>query len=172
MAQQITGEIGLQYEEIPCNAELHARLKETNKKRVPTVLISDPSSWTNPTIKKVMEDYDDKYYLNCGIVVPWDVSSPSADDRWRYLSTELCPQKTRVPPLNHEWTSISSPGLLKTKTLATVEEIRMRMLNNIAASGGDIARAEDDTLAEAAQARGISVHTAPIVGNISKSEAP
>jgi TIR domain len=170
MAQQITGEIGLQYEEIPCNAELPARLKDTNKKHVPTVLISDPSSWTNPTITKALADYDDRYFLNCGFIVPWDVPSPATDARWRRLSQEVCPQKTRVPPLNHEWVSVLSPGVLKSRTLATVEEIRMRMLNHRAASGADIARAENDAVAEAAQADGISVRSAPVVSNASNTE--
>jgi hypothetical protein len=170
LAQQVTGEIGLQYEEIPCDNSLNNKLRDTNKRHIPTVLITDPSSWTNPAIKGAMEEYDGRYFINCGLIVPWDVVSPANDGRWRQLTTDVCPQKTKVPPLNHEWTSVSSPEVFKTKTLATIEEIRMRMLYNRAASGTDIAKAENETAAKAAEAQGINLHSAPAITNISSTQ--
>ena len=96
MAQTITGEIGLQYEEIPCNSKLNAKLEEAKNGHVPTVLISDPSSLGNPAIRQAMQEYDARLYFNCGLIVPWDVLVPATDGRWGQLTAEVCPQKTRV----------------------------------------------------------------------------
>jgi hypothetical protein len=170
MAQTITGDIGLQYEEISCDSKLNAKLQEAKTEHVPTVLISDPSSLGNPIIKQAMKEYDGRLYFNCGLIVPWDVPIPTSDGRWGQLSAEVCPQKTRIPLPNHEWTSVSSPVLLKTKTLATIEELRMRMLNAVTASGANVAKAENDAVTEAAKARGISLQTTPVLANTSKTE--
>ena len=171
MAQQITGDIGVQYEEIPCDAALRARLTDTNQRRIPTVLITDPSSVTNPTITSEMQDYDNRYYLNCGLIVPWDVSSPATDQRWHTLSAVVCPQKTATPPPNHEWTSVLTAETLKAKTVSIVEEIRLRMLNAIGGSGANFAKAENEEAAKAAQANGISVHSAPVVTSVENTDA-
>jgi len=172
VAQTITGEIGLQYEEIPCDSGLNAKLEEAKNGHIPTVLISDPSSLENPTIRQAMKEYDERLYFNCGLIVPWDVPTPTSDGRWGRLSAEVCPQKTRIPLPNHEWTSVSSPVLLKTKALATIEELRMRMLNTVTAAGVNVARAENDAVVEAAKSRGISVQTAPVLANTSQTETP
>src|SRR5262249_31007532 len=42
IAQQISGELGLRYEEIPYDDELRVKLTETHDSRVPTVLFGDP----------------------------------------------------------------------------------------------------------------------------------
>lgn len=165
MAQQITGDIGVQYEEIPCDAALRTKLAEVNQRNIPTVLIPDPSSLTNPTIIGEMQDYDNRYYLNCGLIVPWDISRPSADPRWVTLS-QVCRQKIAAPPPNHEWTSVSTAEALKARTVAIVEEIRMRMLNTIGGSGANFAKAENEADAKAAQATGIAVHSAPVLTNV------
>jgi hypothetical protein len=170
MAQQITGDIGVQYEEIPCDATLRAKLVVANQRRIPAVLITDPSSLTNTTIMSEMQDYDNRYYLNCGLIVPWDVPAPTTDQRWQALKANVCPQKTAAPPPNHEWTSVSTPEALKAKTVAIVEEIRMRMLNTIGGSGANFAKAENEDAAKAAEAKGITVHSAPVVTNVPNPE--
>ena len=170
IAQQITGDIGVQYEEIPCNATLRTRLSDANQRRIPTVLITDPSSLTNPTITSEMQDYDNRYYLNCGLIVPWNVPSPVNDPRWQTLAGNVCPQKTAAPPPNHEWTSVSNVETLKSKTTAIIEEIRLRMLNAIGGSGANFAKAENEDAARTAQASGIAVHIQPVVTNIANSD--
>jgi TIR domain len=171
LAQQITGDIGVQYEEIPCDGTLQARLRDTNQHRVPTVLITDPSSLANPTITGEMQDYDNRYYLNCGLIVPWNVPLPTADQRWQTLKQNVCPQKTATPPPNHEWTSVLTAETLKAKTVSIVEEIRSRMLNTIGASESNVAKAENETAARAAEATGISVQSAPVVTNVPNTNA-
>jgi hypothetical protein len=118
-----------------------------------------------------LQDYDNRYYLNCGLIVPWDVSSPALDQRWQILSQNLCPQKTSAPPPNHEWTSVSTAETLKSKTVSIVEEIRMRMLNAIGGSGTNFAKAENQALAKAAQASGITVHSAPVVTGVGNTDS-
>lgn len=44
MAQQISGDLGLRYEEIACDATLANKLKETKISSVPTILFGDPAS--------------------------------------------------------------------------------------------------------------------------------
>ncbi len=166
MAQQITGEIGLQYEEIPCDAQLPQKLIEANRRHIPALLICDPSSWAAPAIQQIMADYDNRYYLNCGLIVPWDVNSPTSDRRWHQFARNVCPQKTRVPPLNHEWTSISTSVMFRNRTLAIVEELRGRMINDVAASGINVAKAENEAVATAAEASGITVRSAPVIVNV------
>jgi hypothetical protein len=173
VAQTVLGEIGVQHEEIPFDANLGLRLKEANQRKIPIVLVTDPSSLAkNPEIKSAMQAYDTAYYLNCGLIMPWDTTAPTRDPRWQTLVNDVCPQKTRVPPLNHEWTSVSSAAILRTKTLATVEDIRMRMLNDLAAAGDSIAKAEDSAVeAESNESRGVNILTAPIVANTNKPAA-
>jgi TIR domain len=172
MAQQITGDIGVQYEEIPCDAALRAKLHDTNHRRIPTVLITDPSSLTNETITSEMQDYDNRYYLNCGVIVPWDVPSPTEDQRWRTLSANICPQKTAAPPPSHDWASVLTAETLRARTVSIVEEIRLRMLNAIGGSGANFAKAENEAAAKAAQASGITVHSTPVVTNVTSTGAP
>ncbi len=44
LAQKISGELGLKYEEIPCDDALPEKLRETNHGDVPTILFGDPNS--------------------------------------------------------------------------------------------------------------------------------
>lgn len=184
MAQQITGDLGLRYEEILYDADLPKKLKETRANSVPTVLIGDPDSLLNRAYSHPMSDYDDLYLLNCGALVPWDEHSKATaenDPRWLNLTNHVCHQKTRVPPPNHEWRSIFSQDDLELKTRTIIENIRLRLLQQIlsddrsAAPDGQsgsgsvgILRAENKGLMDNAAAKGIRIDSAPQLEGPSK----
>jgi hypothetical protein len=151
LAQRISGELGLRYEEIPCDKNLTKRLEETNQSKVPTVLFGDPSSLLDPKYARPLEEYDKQFLLNCGMLVPWDEASKIAGDReprWMQIQVQLCRQKIESPPPHHEWRSIFSRRDLELKTRTTIEQIRSRLMKQIMveADAGDttvVRKAED-----------------------------
>jgi TIR domain len=186
MAQQITGDLGLRYEEIVCDADLPKKLKETRENSVPTILFGDPESLLDRAYSKPMQDYDDLYLLNCGALVPWSEDSKTSgndDPRWLNLTTNICHQKTKVPPPNHEWRTIFSQDDLELKTRTIIENIRLRLLQQILSddrsgahdgtgqqgpAGAGILKAEDQGLTDLAAAKGIRVESAPQIEGPSK----
>src|SRR4051794_20719627 len=69
MAQEITGKLGLRYEEVPCDDALPTRLGDTRDHDVPTILFADPGSFSVRQIETAMREYDRLYLLNCGLIV-------------------------------------------------------------------------------------------------------
>jgi hypothetical protein len=179
MAQQISGDMGLRYEEIACDATLANKLKETKTSNVPTILFGDPASLRDGAYAQPMREYDDLYLLNCGALVPWDEESKKKgnnDDAWVYLKDKVCQQKTKIPPPNHEWRSIFSQDDLEVKTRTIIENIRLRLLQEILADGqsetaranggavtgaAGVLKAEDTGLVNSAANLGIRVQSAP-----------
>jgi hypothetical protein len=134
LAQQISGELGLRYEEIKCDATLKHKLEETNQSKVPTVLFGDPASLFDNTFAAPMQDYDKQFLLNCAALVPWDEGSKQAGDndrRWVHLKSNVCRQKTEMPPPYHEWRSIFSQDDLELKTRTTIEQLRSRLMKQL-----------------------------------------
>ena len=185
MAQQISGDLGLRYEEIVCDATLPKKLKETRISSVPTVLFGDPTSLLDGAYAQPMREYDELYLLNCGALVPWSEESKtrgSNDGTWLHLKENVCQQKTKVPPPNHEWRSIFSQDDLETKTRTIIENIRLRLLQQILSddrSGAhdgngaegtvaNILKAEDKGLTDSAATQGIRVESAPQIEGPSK----
>jgi uncharacterized membrane protein YgcG len=141
IAQQISGDLGLRYEEIACDAELPRKLKETRASSVPTVLFGDPTSLMDGRYAQPLREYDDLYLLNCGALVAWSstASAPgNGDSVWTYLREKVCRQKTKVPPPNHEWRSIFSLDDLETKTRTVIVNIRMRLLEQLLSQDGSV----------------------------------
>ena len=172
MAQQISGELGLQYEEIVCDAGLPRKLKETRTSSVPTVLFGDPASLLSGAYAQPMREYDDLYLLNCGALVPWTEEAKARgndDSTWLYLKEKVCQQKIKVPPPNHEWRSIFSQDDLETKTRTIIENIRLRLLQQILSDDRPgILKAEDKALTDSAATQGIRIESAPQLEGPSK----
>jgi hypothetical protein len=178
MAQQISGDLGLRYEEIACDAALPGKLKETRDGSVPTVLFADPGSLEDGTYAQEMREYDDLYLLNCGALIPWSEGSKAtgdSDNQWTKLKSQVFKQKAHVPPPNHEWRSIFSQEDLETKTRTVIENIRLRLLQQILSDdrstehgspeqpmgGANILKVEDKGLTESAAKDGIRTECAP-----------
>ena len=186
MAQQISGDLGLRYEEIVYDAALPKKLKETRTSSVPTVLFGDPASLMDGAYAQPMREYDELYLLNCGALVPWTEESKTRganDDKWLHLKKKVCQQKTKVPPPNHEWRSVFSQDDLETKTRTIIENIRLRLLQQILSddrsgspngsgevgtAGAGILKAEDKGLSDSAATQGIRVESAPQIEGPSK----
>jgi hypothetical protein len=183
MAQRITGDLNLQYDVIPCDATLPQKLQETRTNNVPTILFGDPESLQSGAYEKPMRDYDTLYLLNCGALVPWSEDSKTMGDndrKWTYLKERVFQQKTRVPPPNHEWRSIFSQDELEIKTRTIIENIRLRLLQQIladdrpggnggkGAAGANILKAENQLLTASAAAEGIQIGSAPQLEGPSK----
>jgi hypothetical protein len=185
MAQQISGDLGLRYEEIACDGALPGKLKETRDGSVPTILFADPGSLQDDTYVKEMRDYDDLYLLNCGALVPWSEGSKTTgdgDNLWARLKNQVFKQKAHVPPPNHEWRSIFSQEDLETKTRTVIENIRLRLLQQIladdrstqsagpeqSAGGANIRKVEDKALTELAAKDGIRTESAPQIEGTSR----
>lgn len=171
IAQQVSGELGLKYEEISCNEALPARLTETRDNDVPTVVFADPSSLAISSIETPLRAYDGLYLLNCGLIVPWERATPppAADPRWHYVRTRVCPQKATAPPPFHEWLSTATFPDLKSKTVAVIEGIRSQLLKRILGSDGTtVLKAESLELAkQAEEQQGLRLDLAPQLASTS-----
>lgn len=162
LAQTITGDLGLRYEEIPCNAALPQKLKEANDSNVPTVLVGDPASLGIAPYAQPMRQYDSQYLLNCAALIAWEPEvkeSIETDTRWIHFKTQVCKQKVQDPPPYHEWRSIFSQDDLKQKTKMLIEQIRSRLMKQLIsdpAKGAEPRKAEDPGIAQNAAAIGIA----------------
>jgi hypothetical protein len=107
-------------------------------------------------------------------LVPWSEDSKDkgdADGTWLILRNKVCKQKTKIPPPNHEWRSIFSILELENKTRTAIEDIRLRLLDeilseeksnaNAANCGHTVLKIEDKDLAESAASLGIRLESAP-----------
>jgi hypothetical protein len=164
VAQTVSGQLGLKYEEIPCDPALPTRLRETHEHDVPTVIFADPSSAAVQPIERALQGYDQVYFLNCGLIVPWERPSPapSTDPRWRHIQHTACPQKAAAPPPFHDWFSVVSLESLKARSAAVIEAIRSELLKK--ALGSDtavVAKAEDPSVSRDAEQNGIRLDVAP-----------
>jgi hypothetical protein len=161
LAQKISGELGLKYEEIPCDAALPQKLQEANDNNVPTVLFGDPGCLAKDPYAGPMRQYDKQYLLNCASLIVWEPGakdSIEADPRWLNLKANVFRQKVANPPPHHEWRSIFSREDLDQRTRTVIEQIRSRLMNQLISDPGAAVaprRADDTAVAESAAARGI-----------------
>ena len=126
LAQKISGDLGLRYEEITCDAALPQKLQETNDHNVPTVLFGDPTSLGTDVYAKPMQEYDKQYLLNCASLMVWEPGikeTIETDPRWVRLKTLVLKQKIANPPPHHELRSIFSHEELDQKTRTVIEQI-------------------------------------------------
>jgi hypothetical protein len=166
LAQTISGDLHLKYEEIACDAALAQKLQETNDHNVPTVLFGDPTSLGSNAYAKPMKDYDKQYLLNCASLIIWEPSvrdSIETDPRWLCLKTDVMKQKVANPPPHHELRSIFSHEELAQKTRTAIEQIRSRLMKQLISeptggTGGTPPRkAEDAAITASAAAMGIPI---------------
>jgi len=165
LAQKISGELGLRYQEIPCDDSLPKKLEEAKNGNVPTVLFADPDSICEETYTRPMQRYDSQYLLNCATLVAWkpeDRAGIEADQRWLYLKKEVLKQKAKEPlPRYHELRSIFSRDDLALKARTLIEEIRSDLMNELISDLNTPARkVTDQALSQSAAGRGI--HTASL----------
>jgi hypothetical protein len=164
VAQTVSGQLGLKYEEIPCDMALPTRLRDTNEHDVPTVVFADPSSASVPPIESALQSYDQLYFLNCGLIVPWERSTPApaSDPRWLHIQRNTCPQKAAAPPPYHDWLSTVSPEDLKARSAAVIEAIRAQLLKKaLGSETAIVSKAEDANVAQQAEQRGVRLDIAP-----------
>ena len=174
MALTVSGELGLRYEEIPCDANFDRSLRERKSANVPTVLLTDPASVSHGTYKDAMKDYDNLYLLNCGALLAWpDGSANTTDANWDSIQRDVCPQKTTQPPPFHEWRSIFSQTDLRNKTVAVIEGIRGGLLKTMLQPGSNVPvrKAENPQLTSAAASQGISLATAAQISGSAQPQA-
>lgn len=164
LAQTITGELGLRFEEIPCDRELPRKLKETYDNDVPTVLFGDPSSLNLPPFSEYFRHYDSQYLLNCAALIPWEPSTKEtieSDPRWIYFKTKVCKQKAESQIPAHEWKSIFNRQDLDQRTKYSIEYIRSRIMKTIISDpikAQNTKGVDDKELAEAAASIGINTN--------------
>ncbi len=167
LAQKITGELGLRYEELPCDTTLPQKLVDTSNKDVPTVIIGDPASLDHGLFASSINDYDGRFLPNCATLIPWEPEKKGAIDSdpcWAQLRKL---KKVKSPPPFHEWRSIFSHEDLDKKTRTHIEQIRSQLLKQLVSDPGGtiaVAKAEDTTLQQNAAAQGIDTQFPPQLG--------
>jgi len=159
LAQKITGDLGLKYEEIRYDSTLSQKLKEANEGEVPIVLFGDPTSLAEKTYAEPMKDYDSQYLLNCAALVAWEPGvkeTIDTDARWVYFKEKVCKQKVTEPPPFHEWRSIFSQEDLDQKTRTLIEQIRSRLMKQLVSDPkAGAKKVESSSISQDAAALGI-----------------
>ena len=172
-AQRVAADIGVQYQELDCDADLMQKLEETYENDVPAILIGDPASITDPLIANALKKYDRILLSNCATIFAWPSDAKGNNDPigWSLLETQLCPQKIAAAPPHHEWRTIFSTEDLNARTRTLLETIRMQLIQKILSrqapdgtANGTVLRAESKELTDKAASKGISVATAPQIG--------
>jgi FxsC-like protein len=166
MAQQVAGQLGVRFQEIPCDQELPNRLREAKKHHVPAILLTDVWSLCLPRYAGVMTEYDDLNLSNCAVLMPWnekDNETVAGRDKLRRRLIATCPQKSSAPPPSHVWDGIRSMEDLRSRTAAMLDELRMRLLHLMlsAAGDGDVRKVENAALATTAAVDGIPLNRQP-----------
>ena len=171
MTQQIAGQLGVRFQELPCDRDLPKRLAEAKKNRVPVILVTDAWSVCLAQYARIMSEYDDLNLLNCAVLVPWNDDQETAQQKGKLRSRlmAVCPQKLLTPPPGHLWDGIQSMDELRVKTAATLDELRMRLLQLMLseAGEGDVRKAENSAVAATAAAQGIPLDRQPHLQNTS-----
>ena len=171
--QEISGRLGLRYEEIPYDPDLSRKLRDTNRSKVPTVVFADADSLMDERYAAPLREYDDLYLRNCGVLVPWDAHAKAndADPRWGNLKQIVVP-KTRTSAL-HDGARCFRRANSKARRGTVVEHLRLRLLIEIltdapparapppaaATDGPGGAVAQNDAVAAAATREGIDVRS-------------
>jgi hypothetical protein len=162
LAQKLSGELGLRFEEIPCNALLPQKLQQANDHDVPTVLFGDPTSLTTGPFAIPMQQYDKQYLLNCASLIVWNPGAKDSieqDPRWQHIKNHIFKQKIDGTLPNHEWRSIFSREDLEQKTRMVIEQIRSRLMKQLISASNEVSshrKAEDSALTKGAAALGIA----------------
>jgi hypothetical protein len=162
LAQKISGDLGLRYEEITCDAALPRKLQETNDHNVPTILFADPASLGAAVYASPIKDYDKQYLLNCASLMVWESAvkeRSESDPRWIRLKMEVLKQKVANPPPYHELRSIFSHEDLDQKTRTAIEQIRSRLMKQLIskpAGAGALRKVENAAISASAAAIGIA----------------
>jgi hypothetical protein len=117
-----------------------------------------------------MKQYDDLNLLNCGLMMPWnanDIETARGSGLLRMQLRIVFPQKSSIPPPGHVWGGISSMDDLRVRTAATLDELRMRLLQMLLSEvgDGDVRKAENAVVSTAAAAQGIMVDRQPQLQN-------
>ncbi len=176
LAQQVAGQMGLRFQELACDETLPDRLREAKKNFVPIVMIADAWSAQLPAYRDLLAEYDDLNLTNCAVLVPWnenDAETAAQRDHLRKALRKACPQKTALPPPNHLWESITSAPDLRSRTVAVLDDVRMRLMQLLLAQAGegDVRRVDDAGLRDAATQEGISTGSQPHVQNTQAAAA-
>lgn len=165
MAQKISGDLSLMYQEIPCNDSLPQKLKEANDSDVVTVLFGDPDSLSEETFARPMRQYDLQYLLNCAALLawePWAKDGIESDRRWIDIKTKVFKQKAgQDPPRHHEWRSIFSRDDLELRTRMLIVEIQSGLMKQLMSDPTKARRAEDLGTSQRAAALGIETASLP-----------
>jgi len=169
LAQKITGELGLQYEELSCDGTLPQKLMDTSDKDVPTVIFGDPASLSTDPFAASLKSYDGQFLPNCTALVLWEPDRKDVidgDARWANLRNL---RKVKNPPPFHEWRTIFSHEELDKKTRQHIEQIRSQLMKQLVSDperAPAMAKAEDLTLQEKAAAKGIDTQVQPHLGSV------
>ena len=171
MAQTIAGELGMRFQQIPCDDKLADALREAKRNHVPTLIVTDAWTLFVSPYAKAMSEYDDLNLSNCAVLMPWnndDSETAAAQQQLRQLLFAVCPQKASSPPPAHLWDSITSMSDLRGRAKAALEELRLRLMQMLLTQTGATAirKVENQLLSASAAQNGIPIEGQPTLQNV------
>ena len=171
LAQKISGELGLRYDEISCNAALRRSYRKPVTIKSPpfySVIRRSSNGRARKSDAAVRQAIFTELRLTDHLGT-WRQGQYRSRSPLDHLKTEVFQQKIESPPPYHEWRSIFSRDDLDQKIRTAIEQIRLRLLKqlvSVPAPGGQPRKAEDLIIAKSAAALGIDT------GSVSHLEGP
>jgi FxsC-like protein len=129
LSQGVATMESLQYETYPAASDIIEKIREAEEINSIVVIVVDPWSIQIESYKKYMLDFDEKDFLNCGILIPWNKKDDETSKNIDELRANVQGTFTRKFILNtYIKQSIYSMDELEREIYSTINEIRRRLL--------------------------------------------
>jgi FxsC-like protein len=118
------------YEDLPVTAELIQQIEDAEKTNTIVLLVVDPWSVKVQTFRDLLEECDKRAFLNCGIVIPWNIQDGEPAAERTKLRGELGAAFKRILRLKHMYfrDCVASAQDLERELSKAILEIRSRLM--------------------------------------------
>ena len=160
LALEVVSTLKLYYGELAAAQDLVDSLRAARSREELVVVVVDPWTLRLPAYRQAMQDYDERNFLNCTLVVPWHEDDYN-DPQRRNMLTELLemafPSKIELNlPLVYFRNPVLSLEHLKSHMITALSHIRMKWLGKRIAEGNP-QKFDGEEIIRQASERGISV---------------
>jgi FxsC-like protein len=162
LAQDLTAKLALRYDELDIAAGLVTQIHDAERNKEIVIIVLDARTMNIPRYTQAFEGYDQQYFINSAVLVPWhqtDIEIQQTREALLQQLNQQFPRKLLQPPLAHSWEGISNGEELRKYLEGALNIVRM----NVLALGKPVRKAESEQLSEQAKREGITVESKPIL---------
>ncbi|QQS48236.1 MAG: TIR domain-containing protein [Acidobacteriota bacterium] len=135
LAQDVATQEKLFYEEVRLTEDLIKALEKSEKDKKLVVMIVDTWTLKIEEYKKILRQYDDRSFINCVVLVPWNASDTEAQQESTVLETmvrQVFIKRSLKMGAPHSFLyPVNSPDDLKKELLTAIYKTRERILEQL-----------------------------------------